>query len=210
MKNNNIHVISLFPKVISITYLDNKFDDEYNLIKKQYEMVGIHYNNGYSKKSISLSVLDNFYELKQSILQKFYEFKNQYLKLETTDFKITTSWLTKTEKNEQSIIHTHKNSYYSGILYLDDIEDITKTGKLELISMDESDIAPNPPTQYNEYNSSIWSLSPQKNLLIFFPSSIHHKISLHTSTLPRYSIAFNIFPNGNFGISDSSISINVK
>jgi len=203
-------IIKLFPKVISISYVDNCFDDDYKLLKNNYDMISIdRTSSDYSERSLNLTVLKDFPKLELNLLEKFLQFNDQYLK-HSSDFKITTSWITKTGKNQQSTIHSHKNSFYSGVLYFDDTINMNETGKLELINMDTSEIFPGYLKEFNDYNSSIWSIFPQKNLIILFPSNTFHKISLHKSTIPRYSLAFNIFPVGDIGLSDSSLNIELK
>ena len=50
-------------------------------------------------------------------------------------------------------------------------------------------------------------VSCKKGLLVLFPAYVLHTQGLHFSDTPRYSIAFNFFPTGVFGKSDSTVHI---
>ena len=67
----------------------------------------------------------------------------------------------------------------------------------------------NSPSEFNIYNSQSWSISPKKNMIIFFPSYLYHQIEKHNSKIVRYSLAFNIMPNHTFGDADSEANLNV-
>ena len=41
------------------------------------------------------------------------------------------------------------------------------------------------PVDYNLNNSSSWRLSPQKNMLVLFPSYLKHKVNEHKGTKPH-------------------------
>ena len=48
-----------------------------------------------------------------------------------------------------------------------------------------------------------WRLQPKKNMLIIFPSYLHHKIEKNTFDEVRHSLAFNVMPDGATGDVDS-------
>jgi uncharacterized protein (TIGR02466 family) len=154
----------------------------------------------------NLSVLDDFPEEKEIILSKFNEVKNNYLRHTDTKFAITRSWGTKAEKNSYSEYHRHGNNYYSGVFYLDNctadsapIEFYTPLDVLSSYEIESED--------YNVCNMTFYSLNPDKNTLIFFPSYLKHKIGTHLSDTPRHSIAFNIHPVGKYGMWDSTVNV---
>lgn len=71
-------------------------------------------------------------------------------------------------------------------------------------------ISPSPPTEYNIYNSPWWNFKPKKNMVIFFPSYLKHRMGRHNLDDPRYCLVFNIMPCGTFGFGDSSISLELN
>ena len=155
----------------------------------------------------SVRVLDKFPKTKNILLSYFYGIVKSQLKYDG-DFDITTSWITKTSKNESAQMHNHKNSFFSGVYYFDEYDEncggITFENPLNQLSsylVTTSDLNDNT-IQYS--SDSGMSIIPQSKLLLFFPSYMSHKIENHNSDKIRYSLAFNIVPVGLYGRSDSS------
>ena len=46
-------------------------------------------------------------------------------------------------------------------------------------------------TKYNEYNSSVWGVTPQENLCILFPANLEHFVRPNLNKERRISISFN-------------------
>lgn len=159
-----------------------------------------------SEVSIDKYIFDKFPKEKNIVMKYFYSFKNEIMRYENTEFCMTTSWATRLQNTGSIQLHNHSNSFYSGILYLDDID--TNEGRLEFNDLSSNQLQPNKPVEYNIWNSTSWYVQPKKNLLIFFPSRLHHKVSKYNSDTPRHSIAFNIFMDGFFGTGDSVLNIN--
>jgi hypothetical protein len=65
----------------------------------------------------------------------------------------------------------------------------------------------NEPSEWNIYNYQSFVIQPDKNLLVFFPSDLKHKINVYTGLKDRYSVAFNLIPVGTIGLGDSSVTI---
>jgi len=201
-------IIPLFPTVVFETKLEDNFDEDYAKMKDGYEFIdNFIYQNCYV--SNCFTILDDFPKLKETLLKVFYIVKDEVLLYQNTDFAITTSWLTKVNPNATSHLHNHKNSFYSGVLYFDDIEDC---GGLwfDRDSVGTSSFLVNEPLEYNIYNSSGWKIDPGKNVVVFFPSYLKHKVGYHKAPVDRYSLAFNIIPIGNFGMCDSTINLSVS
>ena len=107
--------------------------------------------------------------------------------------KITTSWLTAIEPNATPTMHRHQNSWFSGVYYFQD-----SYSGLEFKNPIERDI-----DLKNGKLTSNWKLNPKKNMLVFFPSYLYHKIEKNTFDEVRHSLAFNIMPDGTTGKVDS-------
>ena len=58
------------------------------------------------------------------------------------------------------------------------------------------------PKEWNIMTSQAWSITPKKNLLVFFPSYLEHRIVNNKGM--RRSLAFNIVPIGEYGSGDST------
>ena len=150
-------------------------------------------------------ILESFPIQKNIILEYFYFYKNEVLGLTTTDFTITTSWITKTEPGGYAHRHSHTNCAYSGIFYFDSCEG----GEIQFTNPFPNTFEFDCYGESNIFNSHVFSVKPEKNKLIFFPSQLSHKVCKNLSENVRYSLPFNIFPTGGFGNSDSSINIRV-
>jgi uncharacterized protein (TIGR02466 family) len=157
-----------------------------------------------------MQILNDKPEIKKILLGYFYEFKDTVLKLSTTKFDITTSWITKTEPGGFCQYHAHKNAYYSGVLYP---SKTNRTGSGELLFTDagikNDTMLINEPTEWNLLNSRRITIEPDENLLVFFPSALRHRINKYTGIENRYSLAFNLFPVGKLGNGDSSINVRI-
>jgi uncharacterized protein (TIGR02466 family) len=203
-------VLPVFPSVVSATKISEDITDLWKLSES------IEYNLSdaddtqlvYASKNLDL--LETLPNIKKLILDYFYSFKNNILKMDTTNFEITTSWMTKTEPNGFCQYHRHRNSYYSGALYSSKTNSVD-SGNLMFTDdgIKQDSMLINTPSEWNILNSNRIVIEPDANLLIFFPSVLKHRISRYTGTENRYSLAFNLFPVGNLGKGDSSIKLNI-
>lgn len=180
-------------------------------ILKQLEYVDSGANDHSSVENITafsktgkLLENQNFFNLKSIILKEFNFFKNNYLRYTKTNFKITTSWVSKSIKNQSSNYHAHKNSFYSGIFYVQTDADC---GGISFENFFNTNSIMIKPEDYNIYNSNEYKINIMDGLLLFFPSEIHHKILRNNSNIERYAISFNIMPVGEIGVGDSSLVI---
>ena len=158
-------------------------------------------DNGCTKISTDLKILKKYPKIEKILLKKFKDFAKDTF-LYDNDFSISTSWFTKAEKGQSSEFHSHKNSFYSGVYYYDEYSD--ETGKIifssPISSFTDFLVC---PSKYIIQNSTEWNIAPSKGLLVLFPSYLKHKIDRHLDEVPRYSLAFNIVPRGEYGEGDS-------
>lgn len=149
-----------------------------------------------------IRILDDYPNLEQKITELFWDYLKEIGF--TAYFRMTTSWLTKINKGESIKAHSHKNCEFSGVLYYDD--DYTDQTPLHfanpLINLTQFHDAGAKPTGY----TNDWTLEPEKNLLIFFPSYISHYSEVSKSDKPRRSLAFNFAPSGTYGAGDSTMN----
>ena len=164
----------------------------------------INYNDGQEKKygiSKDLYVLNNpiLKELNDIITNKVLLYLNNDFQLDT-DFKITTSWFTHLNDSAKGDWHNHGNSYLSGCFYFGDYFSEIKFKNFGLGNRYSIDVR-----EYNLYNSTEWTIKPEKGLLILFPSDLYH--SILPSKQSRKSMAFNVIPVGEYGLGDSKVNI---
>ena len=212
-------IIPAFSKVFYQSQLDNNKNDLHNIIDhiEKYEYsssIGYYVKNhkenenNYNFTSKNKFILENtfFKNLKNQIMNEFNFFKNTILNYNNITFKMTTSWISKTKKNQISFPHNHHNCMFSGIYYL---KTASNTGGLSFENFNDVRYKIEP-TNYNIYNAREFTFNVEDNSIIFFPSECHHKILNHNSDIIRYSIAFNFIPIGKIGIEgeDSYYEIN--
>jgi len=148
----------------------------------------------------------SFSFLKKALEKEINYFKDEILSFHKTKFKITTSWLTKTEPGQSSVYHNHNNCYYSGVFYID-VDENSGHISFDSFANERYKII---PTKYNVYNSSAYTFIPRKGMLILFPSEIPHRIIKNQSEIARYSLSFNINPIGKLGDVDGDSFINLE
>tara|TARA_S200000501_G_scaffold57551_1_gene47800 strand:+ start:5300 stop:5881 length:582 start_codon:yes stop_codon:yes gene_type:complete len=163
--------------------------------------------NDITSVSISKSILEleNFSDLKKQLTNELNNFFHNVMNYES-EFKITTSWFTKSQKSQSSNYHNHNNSMFSGILYLQTDEN---SGDISFEDFNNRRYKLNVK-EYNIYNCTEYQIKPIDGLLILFPSEVHHKILKNNSNIVRHSLAFNIIPVGEIGSDDSYLNIEVK
>ena len=184
---------------------------------KIISMIDNHFENSGSNTSIdvdnissvsiskSILELENFIDLKKQLMNELNNFFHNVMNYES-DFKITTSWFTKSQNSQSSNYHNHNNSMFSGILYLQTDEN---SGDISFEDFNNRRYKLNVK-EYNIYNCTEYQIKPIEGLLILFPSEVHHKILKNNSNIVRHSLAFNIIPVGEIGSGDSYLNIEVK
>lgn len=201
-----MEIIPLYSKVFCTDSLD--MDDEYfNDVKQAVKNCDYKKANFEDDKSSMVNqefdILNKpqFKLLGDMILKSFKKFAREQLKI-SNDFKISSSWLTKTEPNHESHFHRHYNCYYSGVLYIDTDEG----GEIVFDNMADERFLLNK-IEDNNYNTRSFIFETKNKMIIFFPSDIHHKIAENKTNKDRYSVAFNFYPIGNIGVRDSGVKI---
>ena len=201
-----MEIIPLYSKVFCTDSLD--MDDEYfNDVKQAVKNCDYKKANFEDDKSSLVNqefdILNKpqFKLLGDMVLKSFKKFAREQLKI-SNDFKISSSWLTKTEPNHESHFHRHYNCYYSGVLYIDTDEG----GEIVFDNMADERFLLNK-IEDNNYNTRSFIFETKNKMIIFFPSDIHHKIAENKTNKDRYSVAFNFYPIGNIGFRDSGVKI---
>jgi uncharacterized protein (TIGR02466 family) len=167
-------------------------------------------NNGFITSNVTLLDDPNCLEIKNKILNSFDDYVYNVLKIKPEiEFYITTSWAVKFLPGGSAKEHTHSNSLFSGVLYLKAAED---TGQIAFHKyqkyLDISSTTLNLGfTEWNIFNSDKWSITPNENQIIIFPSNVTHSVEINNSNDDRISIAFNMFVKGKFGDRESYLSI---
>jgi len=130
-------------------------------------------------------------------LKNYYENVIQY----DCNFKILNSWATKINPGGYSQFHHHSHSFLSCVYYPKG--NIGYNIKFTNRNLDYFwDL---PVKKYNIFNSNSWTINVKENTLLIFKSDILHRIEPNESSEDRYSLAFNINPDGYVGTKDSKV-----
>tara|TARA_Y100000114_G_C11717546_1_gene306768 strand:+ start:485 stop:1111 length:627 start_codon:yes stop_codon:yes gene_type:complete len=192
----------LFPQILTTSILE--VTDEQSIFLRNYmnkiDYIGVKSSPMHSFASNDRFVLNNSELLffKDMIMHEFNNFKNSVMQLYDTTFEMTTSWFTKTPKGHSSEFHNHNNCMFSGVFYFDDSSNLV----FQDFSVRSFFAHPNV---YNDYNCDLYRISPEKNMITFFDSRLHHKISSNNSDMMRYSLAFNFIPIRGIHEGDSQL-----
>ena len=117
---------------------------------------------------------------------------------EELDFYITQSWLNVVEPAGSIHDHTHSNSIISGVFYISTEEnDNVVFGDPNTLVRESIFFK---PKKLSKWNSTRMSFPVNNNLLILFPSWLHHTVIPNQKAIAnRISLAFNTFAKGFFG-----------
>lgn len=167
-----------------------------------------------SEKNLSqdTSIFDNF------SLKRIKDFCQKHLDIYTKehcrvkeDFYIHRSWLTIKNPKQEHYIHNHPNSILSGVFYVDANP---KAGMFEMYNEDNFSFLNRrfhfvyEFEEYNEINSSIWSLEAKIGTMIIFPSWMRHGVTANQSDNDRICIGFNCFIKDYFNTHDGWVNSN--
>ena len=188
--NKGFETHNLFPSSIYIIFSHNSVSDFFhNLINVEgIDFKTVSDNPHWVTK---FTLLDDYPEMKKLFTSISLQILKEVAGVEK--IKITTSWLTAIAPNATPTLHRHSNSWFSGVYYFQD-----SYSGLEFKNPIDRDI-----DLKNGKLTGNWRLNPKKNMLVFFPSYLYHKIEKNTFDEVRHSLAFNIMPDGTTGKVDS-------
>ena len=151
-------------------------------------------------RSKNLFILDNPYLnlLKKEVENSLERYKEKIISPKTNViFPLTNSWAIATRPGEKHHIHHHPNSFLSGVIYLQTLNEdylrFIREGQ-ETIQIFSS--------EFNPFNSTSWCIPVENNDLLIFPSSFKHTVDTNTQEKPRCTIAFNTWIKGTIGCKE--------
>ena len=208
MQQSNIGILPLFSKVVYVKQTNINCENILKNINEKTSVSGVP--NKITKKYLVLAstnkkVLDQskYKNLKKEIMKEFYYYAHGVLNYKNNKFKMTTSWFTKSNRNQESIYHNHNNCMFSGVLYLkinDNSGGINfnnyENFRFQLLA-----------TKYDMLNARDYTIKPKTGTIVFFPSEMHHRILQNESNEERVSLAFNFLPVGHIGGDGDSQAI---
>lgn len=191
-----VHIENIFPTPIYNTVLELENYDFSNIkfISQTNDVTVISDTNDLLNQS-------QFASLKSQIDDHMQHFYYNILGYEESIRpEMCSSWLVRTSPNHESAWHVHKNSIFSGVLYLNTDKDCGNI-IFKVPETDDRNIIPvlDPPIKFQSiYNHRWFSVAPKNGLMLLFLSTLPHKIQKNCSNIDRLSIAFNYFLKGSF------------
>jgi len=195
-----VHVENIFPTPIYSSIIDFDFSQ---VDLSMYSMNLSHTTDQYllisdDEDLLNRSELVSLRNMIDAHMENFYYNILQYD--DNTYPSMSSSWLVQSKPNQQSMRHIHGNSIFSGVLY---ISVPPNSGNLvfDLNVNDDRNITsimePQIRTQ-NQYNTRVYHLQPQNNMLVLFPANLSHQVDINRSNEDRISLAFNYFLKGDY------------
>lgn len=191
-------VQALFATPIYFSQLERNFsNEELQFIENSKKDCVVNINK--NKTSSNQYVLEEkeMINLKQELMLRL----DQYFKLveESEDdvkLYITQSWINFNEPNTSHHEHMHPNSFLSGVLYINAVEN------LDFIRF----LHPRDPLfqfenkkKFNIFNSGVWDFPVKTKQILLFPSYLKHCVLENFSNHERISLSFNVFFKGKIG-----------
>lgn len=193
-------VIGLFPSPVFKTQIQPVTHTLKQIVKNLEYVKGEDGNVNISRNQRLLDEPE-FEPIRESIIKEFDFFTREVLRINrSVDFILTNSWAVESKPGCIGKQHTHKNSIFSGVVYL---ETPPESGYLKFEELNDYRLFYQtfslPFDDFNPLNSAQWTVKPEENVALFFPSNLTHSITKNVSEQTRYSLAFNFFPQGTFG-----------
>ena len=121
-----------------------------------------------------------------------------------TKIYITQSWINLTESGQSHNKHVHTNSFLSGVLYLDAIDNVDRI----TFYKEEYDVLNVAPSKYTTLNCQSETFFVKTGKLLIFPSLLSHEVpKIDTNRKTRISLSFNTFLKGRLGDETETTSV---
>lgn len=173
----------------------------------EYENTSV--NNG--SISIDRYILNKLPDLKKEIEIHCFNYTKKFLKIKNNaNFYMQNSWILKHKKNNWAQAHYHTGSLISGVYYLDvpkNSGNIVFQRMSSYVNLFHSTIN----IEYDELNyinDDMQNFTIKTGDILLFPSHVMHKVRANLSNFDRYSVGFNFFVKGKFGIQEFQLEIN--
>ena len=203
--SENPYILEAFsvPPIMIFPYKDDVSDLKevaFNLIPEDAEIGLVQ-----TKESKVLHNVPEFKELKEFI-DKCIKYYVKEICGSNHEVEITQSWVNFLKRYYGHPIHTHANSYLSGVFYLD--VDDEQGSPIEFERSDNyfplklGDEGFNNPNHHYKHIFPKMVCSAKNGHLLLFPSTLKHSVSINELTDARVSLSFNTFPKRPFGLGE--------
>jgi uncharacterized protein (TIGR02466 family) len=204
-KSTKGELISLFSTPVVKTNIGRSFTKEE---AESFDRIPMQeYNTLYSEQQGLQSKRYNIFDIFAEELNDIKSFCEHELKryleeIEGIDtdlagLRITQSWFNKIKPQKFHAIHDHRNSYLSGVLYINCLQN-------DSLNFEDRDMGRGVNIEFQKKKATLWNAGRAKvgvkeGDLIIFPSSIQHFVDVNETNKERISLSFNTFPMGKLG-----------
>ena len=162
----------------------------YNLQRNNRRGVQISNLGGWQSGNIRNATHTEFVKLLSEIQTGINSYHNKLQFKKELKQELTNIWININGKGHSNEFHIHARAVLSGVFYLNNSKFpiIFKHpyDDINLYYWNEELIE-----NWNVQNSGQWTVTPKKNMLVIFPSWLHHKVAMNTEDSNRISISFN-------------------
>lgn len=198
-------VIGLFPTLIYKTTFPREFNKkEKNSYNKVLNDTYPNIHNIISTEQYALNNEKGLSEIKKFIEVHLNQYTcNIYNFSRKNEIFITSSWINLTKPKMSHHIHSHPNSFISGVFYFETLEkdNICFLGS----GPRQSHLVPS--IGINNKIGDIHKEWVKDGTLLLFPSGLNHYVEENKEEKNRISLAFNTYVKGQFGEGISSVKI---
>jgi uncharacterized protein (TIGR02466 family) len=195
---------TLFPTCISVLDLERPFTKkELNKVDSLLKDENIMPNMAnFTTKNKNILDESTFANLKREISQGFAHYVNQIINpINDIEIYITQSWLNITTIGMAHHLHSHANSYLSGVLYINTNEEDKIIFKRPVQS---NLILSTTPKISTILNSEYWWVPVSTGQLLIFPSHLEHMVPPFGTEHKRISLSMNTYIKGKIGDEHSA------
>ena len=178
----------------------------------QYDVSDIEFKRSPSDDgwiSVDEQYLNNNKKLKGSIENEIESYLRDFLKLKKTVYlKHQCSWVLLHKKGDHSQRHYHRNSWLSGVYYLNARKDSGSIAFYDQRPYGWTCDSMNPISEIEELSlitANAYTIEPQAGDILLFPSKLEHKSNPNQTDFDRVCISFNYTLHGSWGGSTQSV-----
>jgi uncharacterized protein (TIGR02466 family) len=198
-------LLDLFPKTIGVATLQTLTPDVIRraiaYIEAAEKIVDIESDGAYT---VEQQILDDeiFKDVREELIGLCKQLSESYCHV-VDGLRICNSWGNVIAHGQSIRNHRHNNSYLSGSFYLSGGSSfiLTNLGSQDLFGF-------MPKVNGGNYRSwDSFSIRPKPGGIVVFPSGLFHSVVPSKDREKRYSVAFNVVPQGVIGVPTSLLDM---
>ena len=147
--------------------------------------------------------------IKNTCIKYFSKYIKEVLML-NDNFVITNSWIIRCPKDSKHHLHTHPNSIFSAVYYINADQKSSDMIFYYDTTYDTNHKFTYNINEHNQYNSNKLKISPITGDFLIFPSYLEHNVTPNINDNERIILSFNSFLTGIVGSSQEKTYLNLE